>query len=100
VVLEALGVRISAGQADDLEPFLPPELRPALTRGIVEGGPGAVAIPLEAFIERIARREGISEEEASAHARAVFTVLREAVGQEEFEDTLAQLPDPYRLLLR
>jgi uncharacterized protein (DUF2267 family) len=99
-VLEALGVRITAGQADDLEPFLPPELRPALTRGIVEGGPGAVPIPLGTFIDRIAGREGVSEEEATAHARAVFAVLRETAGEEEFEDTLAQLPDPYRLLLR
>ncbi|MDQ1569148.1 MAG: hypothetical protein QOF96_4028, partial [Actinomycetota bacterium] len=99
-VLEALGVRITAGEADDLLPLLPPELRPALTRGLVEGGPGAVALPLEAFIERIAEREGVTPEEATAHARAVFSVLREAVGDKEFEDTLAQLPDPYRILLR
>jgi uncharacterized protein (DUF2267 family) len=99
-VLEALGVRITAGEADDLMPLLPPELRPALTRGLVEGGRGAVALPLEAFIERIAEREGVTPEEATAHARAVFSVLRDAVGDKEFEDTLAQLPDPYRLLLR
>jgi uncharacterized protein (DUF2267 family) len=99
-VLEALGVRITAGEADDLMPYLPPELRPALTRGLVEGGPGAVALPLEAFVERIAERERVTPEEATAHARAVFSVLREAVGDKEFEDTLAQLPDPYRILLR
>lgn len=99
-VLEALGVRITAGEADDLMPFLPPELRPALTRGLVEGGREAVPLPLEAFIERIAEREGVSPEEATAHARAVFSVLRETVGDKEYDDTLAQLPDSYRILLR
>jgi uncharacterized protein (DUF2267 family) len=99
-VLEALGIRITAGQADDLEPFLPYELRPALTRGLVEGGSGAVPLSLEAFIERVAAREGVSSDDATLHARAVFSVLREAVGDKEFEDTIAQLPDQYRMLLK
>jgi uncharacterized protein (DUF2267 family) len=34
------------------------------------------------------------------HARAVFATLREAVGEKELTDTLAQLPDSYRPLWR
>jgi uncharacterized protein (DUF2267 family) len=99
-VLEQLGVKITAGQADDLEPFLPYELRPALMRGIVEGGPGAVRLPLDEFIDRVAERNGVSRDEAISHTRAVFSVLREAVGRKEFDDTLAQLGDDYRMLLK
>jgi hypothetical protein len=34
------------------------------------------------------------------HTKTVFAVLREAVGDKEFSDTVAQLPGEYRELLR
>jgi uncharacterized protein (DUF2267 family) len=99
-VLEVLGIRITAGQAEDLVPYVPYELRPALTRGIVEGGTDAVRLPLEEFIQKVAQQEGVSRDDAIVHTRAVSSGRRETVGRKEFDDTTAQLGDDYRLLLK
>jgi uncharacterized protein (DUF2267 family) len=40
--LEVLAIRITAGQAEDIAAGLPPELRPALERGIAARGRAAV----------------------------------------------------------
>jgi uncharacterized protein (DUF2267 family) len=95
-VLEALAVRISGGQVDDLEEQLPPELRVQLERGKVESHRRAEKLSLPDFLSLIAEREGVSKEEAREHARAVFATLHEVVPEKEFRDTLAQLPDEYR----
>jgi uncharacterized protein (DUF2267 family) len=55
---------------------------------------------LEEFLDRFALLAGIDQENASRHAGAVLNVLRELVGIKEWHDTLAQLPDEYRTLLR
>jgi uncharacterized protein (DUF2267 family) len=98
-VLEMLAMRVTAGQIDDLRPSLPYELRPALDRGMTRSDGRAVPLSLGAFVEEITRREGVSRDEAAAHAQAVLSVLREAVGEKEFSDTAAQLPAEYRTLL-
>lgn len=98
-VLEVLAMRVTDGQVEDLRPFLPYELRPALDRGQTRSGGRATAMSLEEFLGEISRREGVSREEAAAHARAVMGVLREAVGEKEFRDTTAQLPREYLTLL-
>jgi uncharacterized protein (DUF2267 family) len=97
-VLEALAIRLSAGEIDDIEPSIPPELRPALVRGRVRGGTRANPLPFEEFIDMIARREGVTSAQATEHARAVLAVLREAVGEKEFRDMKEQLPASYRVL--
>lgn len=98
-VLEVLAMRITAGQAEDLRPYVPPELRPALDQGLARSGGRALPLSLDAFIEEITQREGVSWDEAAAHARAVLHVLHEAVPDKEFRDTIAQLPRDYDTLI-
>jgi uncharacterized protein (DUF2267 family) len=90
--LETLAERISAGQADDLRGWLPRELRPPIDRAIQAKGEPAVPFSVDEFADRVARREGVSANEARAHARAVLRTLRDAVSKKEFRDTLEQLP--------
>jgi uncharacterized protein (DUF2267 family) len=98
---EVLAIRITAGEIDDIKPLLAPELRPALERGIAESGPQAVTMALDALLAKIARLEGTTNEQAEDHARAVLAVLREAIGEKEFRDIVAQFPEEYtRILLR
>jgi uncharacterized protein (DUF2267 family) len=98
-VLEVLAYRITAGQVEDLERRLPPELQPALERGKARRR-SARPLSVDTFVELIAKREGVDRGQAAEHARAVFAVLREAVGEKEFHDTTEQLPREYRALLR
>jgi uncharacterized protein (DUF2267 family) len=98
-VLEALAYRITAGQVEDLERRLPPELQASLERGKAERRT-ARPLALDTFLGLIADREGIDRGQAAEHARAVFEVLRDAIGEDEFHDTTEQLPGEYRVLLR
>jgi uncharacterized protein (DUF2267 family) len=99
-VLEVLAMRITAGQVADLAPFVPVDLRHALEHGVARSGGKAVRLSLTAFLREVARRERLPRGEALKHAKAVLAVLREAVGDKEFSDTVAQLPGEYRELLR
>lgn len=98
-VLEALAVRISGGEVDDLEEQLPPELRVPLERGTVESHGRAEKLSLTDFLRLIADREGVSKEEARDHARAVFATLQEALSEKELKDMLAQLPEEYQPII-
>jgi uncharacterized protein (DUF2267 family) len=99
-VLEMLGLRLSAGQAEDLLPLLPVELRPAVRRGAARSRGGAVPLSPDVFVHDVAERAGVTRAEAQKDVRAVFAVLREAVGEKEYHDTVAQLPGEYRPLLK
>jgi uncharacterized protein (DUF2267 family) len=46
---------------------------------------------LETSVGRVVEGEGVPPEQARTHARAVFTTLREAVG-DEFYDVTVQRP--------
>jgi uncharacterized protein (DUF2267 family) len=98
-VLETLAERIAGGEVDDLVARLPIELHPPLKRGRVASGEQAKAMKLDKFVQRVAERERVSPIEAALHARAVFCVLREAAGEDEFRDITVQLPDDYVTLL-
>lgn len=98
--LEELAIRITGGQVDDLERLLAPELRPPLERGRARSRGAAESLTLDTFLAEIARREGVDRGQATEHARAVLRTLREAVGEKEWHDTTAQLPDEYSLLWR
>ncbi|MCW3001767.1 MAG: hypothetical protein JWQ20_1065 [Conexibacter sp.] len=98
-VLEELAIRITVGQVDDLERRLPRELRPPLERGVARSR-AARPLALDTFLTDIARREGVDRSAATEHARAVLTTLRQAIGEREWTDTTAQLPDEYRQLWR
>jgi uncharacterized protein (DUF2267 family) len=99
-VLEMLGLRLSAGQAADLIPLLPPELRPAFRRGMARSRGGSVPLSPDVFLHDVARRAGGGRGDAARDVRAVFPVLRQAIGEKEYHDTVAQLPGEYRPLLK
>jgi uncharacterized protein (DUF2267 family) len=94
-VLETLAERIAGGEVDDLAVELPEELRAPLQRGRARTGGKAQRISLEEFVERVAEREGVAFEDAVEHARAVFTVLRDVISDNEWSDLLAELPRAY-----
>jgi len=98
-VLEALGERISKGQVDDLAARLPAELEQPLKRGTARSKGAARPLSLDEFVRAIANREGSTPEQAQGHAGSVFATLREAVGEKEFADTVAQLPKDYAPVL-
>jgi uncharacterized protein (DUF2267 family) len=94
-VLEALGERLAAGEAEDLERLLPGELRPAVELGILRSGRKAVRLSLDEFVSRISEREHTTLEDSIDFARAVFATLREALPERELDDILAELPHEY-----
>jgi uncharacterized protein (DUF2267 family) len=94
-VLETLGERIAAGQAEDIAKQLPGRVAAPL----LDHGGNAQPIPAEQFVRRVAEREGEIEPLAREHARAVLTTLREAVTADEWRDTAAELSRDYEALL-
>jgi uncharacterized protein (DUF2267 family) len=99
-VLETLAMRIAGGEVDDLRVRLPIAFQPALDRGKELSGGKATRMKLDAFVRRVAKREGISADKAREHVSAVLSTLREAVGEQEFLDVTAQLPHDYTALIR
>ncbi|MFL5953971.1 MAG: DUF2267 domain-containing protein [Gaiellaceae bacterium] len=98
-VLEALGYRITKGEAEDIEAFLPRELHPPIDLGEAASSGAARRLSLEEFLDRIADLEGVSRDDAWRHAHAVLLTLREALPEPEVRDLIAQLPREYRPLL-
>jgi uncharacterized protein (DUF2267 family) len=98
-VLETLGERISGGEVDDLIARLAPELHEPLRRGKATTGGKATRMSLDDFVRRVAEREGIDEETARDHARAVILTMREAIGDDEFFDVTSELPADYMTAL-
>jgi uncharacterized protein (DUF2267 family) len=94
-VLETLAERIAGGEVDDLIARLPTQLHPPLRRGSERSDGQAIPISLDQFLARVAKRAGATPGEAREHARAVLLTLREAVGDDEFFDVAAQLPNEY-----
>jgi uncharacterized protein (DUF2267 family) len=88
--LETLRERLAGEEPLDLAAQLPPEIAP-----YVEGAGGRESFSVEEFYERVARKEGISNDEAIRHARTVATVLQTAVTGGELEDIRSQLGNGY-----
>jgi uncharacterized protein (DUF2267 family) len=95
-VLETLAERLAAGEVDDLEAVLPEQFRDPLERGKVRVRGRPRRMSLDEFVERVARREDVSFDEALAHVRAVFATLAEALPPRELRDLLEDLPRGYR----
>ena len=91
--LETLRERLAGEEPLDLAAQLPPEIAP-----YVEGAGGQESFSVEEFYERVARKEGASNDEAIRHARAVATVLQTAVTGGALEDVRSQLSDDYEEL--
>ncbi len=64
----------------------------------MEGEGGREAFSLEEFYGRVAQREGVGNDEAVKHVRAVATVLQTAVTGGELGDVRSQLSDDYEEL--
>jgi uncharacterized protein (DUF2267 family) len=86
--LGTLRERLAGEEPSNLAAQLPPEIAP-----YVEGDGGRESFPLEEFYERVAHKEGVGNDEAIRHARAVATVVQTAVTGGELEDVRSQLGD-------
>jgi uncharacterized protein (DUF2267 family) len=91
--LETLRERLAGNEPADLAAQLPPEIAP-----YVEGDGGRETFSVEEFYDRVAQKEGIFNDEAIRHARAVATVLQTAVTGGELEDVRSQLGNDYEEL--
>jgi uncharacterized protein (DUF2267 family) len=94
-VLSALADRLTGGEADDVASQLPKGIKEAM----IPSTPEAETFGLGEFIERIARRAGVTTEQAEVGARAVMKTLREAITEGEFKDMTAQLPEDFGQLV-
>lgn len=94
-VLEVLAERIAGGEADDLTKEVPAEFVEPLVLGKMRTHGVAHRMNLEEFVRRVALLEGVDEQEALRHARAVLSTLRDSVTQKEFRDLASELPRAY-----
>jgi uncharacterized protein (DUF2267 family) len=95
--LAVLADRISGGQALDLAAMLPEEIAKPL-RKAPQKRPGRYGF--DEFVGMVHRRaSGVPREKIRPGIRAVMLTLREVVGEKEFRDTLAQLPQQFLALL-
>lgn len=94
-VLETLAERIAGGKVEDVLERLPAEPHPPLKRGRASVRVEARPIGLDKFVHKVAEREGACVLAAILHARAVFRVLPDALGEQQFRDILVQLPRNY-----
>lgn len=94
--LNVLGSRLSEPEAEDLAAQLPETFGADLTW---ESGTEAESFDVETFVARVREREDdddrIDSSGAEVHARAVASVLNDAVSGGELSDVRAQLPEGY-----
>lgn len=88
--LEVLGTRLFGGEAEDLAAQLPEEVGYYLRQVEINETFG-----LDEFFKRVSQREKIDLPQAVHHARAVISVVQEAVSAGEMADVQAQLPDEF-----
>ena len=86
--LETLGERLAGGEAKDLASQLPREIGRHLLTYHSEKGK---RMTLDEFFEKVSEREEEDLPKAVFHARAVISVLQEAVTPGELEDVRSQL---------
>lgn len=91
--LEVLAQRLAGGTPENLAAQLPSEVGTYLT-----GQETDRAFDLDEFYEKVSQRENVELPDAVHHARAVMSVLQEAVSQGLLEDIRAQLPEEYNPL--
>ncbi len=87
---ETLRERLAGNEPNNLADQLPPEIADPL-RG--EGGRDNFS--LEEFYQRVGEKEGVDQDAAAQHARAVASVLQEAVTTGEMDDIRDQLKPEY-----
>lgn len=91
--LETLAERLSGQEPEHLASQLPPEIGLHLRRR----SDGQESFDADDFYERVAGRStpGVDRSAATFHAKAVLSVVREAVTQGQWEHVVAQLPTGY-----
>ena len=87
---ETLRERLAGSEPNNLADQLPPEIADPL-RG--EGGRDNFS--LEEFYQRVGEKEGVDQDAATQHTRAVASVLQEAVTTGEMDDIRDQLKPEY-----
>lgn len=90
--LETIAERIVGDEASQLAAQLPPELGQHL-RG--HEGENGQHFSLQEFYQRVSQKAGVGPVAAAVQARAVFTVLNQAVTAGEFADIKANFSDDY-----
>ncbi len=90
--LESLGEHLAGGRAHNLASQLPPEIGRFVTIGSVGTLFGGDRFNALEFFQRVAIHEGQDLPTATRDARAVLSVLRQAVSPGELRKTLSQLP--------
>lgn len=88
--LEVLGERLHHGEAGHLASQLPSEVAVFL-----ENDRPDEAFGVDEFFERVGTREKVDVPDAAHHARAVISVVKEAVSKGQVNDVLAQLSPEY-----
>jgi uncharacterized protein (DUF2267 family) len=83
---------LAAQLDDDLKPYLSAETEPATSREQVP------PFNLEAFYVRVSGRADVTITEAADQARAVITVLREAISPGQWDAVTEELPPDYNEL--
>ena len=91
--LEALRERLAGNEPSNLAAQLPPEIA-----SYVEGSGGQDSFDLAEFYSRLAQKEGVGQDEAAKHVRAVATVLQTAVTGGELDHVRSQLGNEYKEL--
>lgn len=91
--LETLAERLHGNEADHLAAQLPAEIGLYMQRVDRD-----VTLTLDEFFERVADREGVDLPDAVFHARAVLSVVQDAVSAGELNDVRVQLPDEFASL--
>jgi uncharacterized protein (DUF2267 family) len=94
--LQALGERITGGEARDLAAQLPHELQDTLESASEEAEP----FDLDEFIRRVSKRAAVAPADARDGITAVFQTFQDAVSFGEFDDVMDQLPEEFAALAR
>jgi uncharacterized protein (DUF2267 family) len=95
-VLQLLGGRITAGEAEDLASQLPDPLGEVVLRSRSDA---PESFGVTEFLRRLARKEGASIEGAEKDAKAVLSTVGQAVSGGELNQVISQLPSGYAALL-
>ena len=90
--LTTLGEYLAGGEGLDLASQLPQGLAEHLRRQPPER---ADLFSINDFLQEVGEREGVNTDQASAHSRAVVSVLQEAVSEGEMEDVRRQFPSAF-----
>lgn len=96
-VLETLAERLDGGEAKDLAAQLPREIGLHLTRD-PERAWKSERLSLDDFFQRVSERESVDPPKAVFHARAVMSVVNDAVSAGEMDDVRQQLGEEFDLL--